>query len=147
MIKEIAARESGLFFIYAIVGVSLNYKFFSMQMAYFVITGNNSKSNVIEFVADQYPKSYRADIMGGSIFFIEDYSVLAHSDLLICIRIQDVPDKTAACEVEMVCGGGGEGIFSIKFGNEGRRIDKLFNKISDYCVQMNYSLSHVAATR
>lgn len=103
-----------------------------MQKGHFSVKGNDCAVKLIELVTREFKDCYRSEIISGVLFFIEDYSVMTNSDLMICIKIQKPVESNDSCDVEIICGGGGEGILSIRFGNESRRVKKIYRQIEEY---------------
>lgn len=112
-----------------------------MRVGYFSVKGENCKDRVIDFIQNEFGKHYRSDIIQGSVFFLEDYSVMTNSDLMFCIKAQLSSTDPNICEIEVVCGGGGDGFFSIRLGNEGRRIDSVYRTVAEYCFPLEYAVS------
>lgn len=93
---------------------------------------------------DETKKSFKTQIIDGVIFFWEDFSYMNSSQLMIIARLQKINGSPDHCEVEIVTGGGGEGLFSITFGNEKRRMNKIVNLITDLCEHKDYKVSQMA---
>jgi hypothetical protein len=100
-----------------------------MQLGYFYVKGNNCFDLVRELITKEFKEPYIKTIPDGNIYFVEDYSFLANSDLMIVISVEKAHNSNDACEIEVIAGGGGEGVFSINMGNEERRVDKIYQHL------------------
>jgi hypothetical protein len=118
-----------------------------MQVGYFTVEGENCFNRIKEYLQQEYRNGYSVSIPEGFLVFTENYSLMTSSDLMISIRLQQVRQSNDACEIEVVAGGGGQGIFHFRFGNEGRRVDKISNRIAKFCFSLNYKISKFAGTR
>jgi hypothetical protein len=112
-----------------------------MQTGRFSVKGENCKDRLVDFIRNGYSNYYRTDITDGTLFFIEDYSAMTNSDLMFCIKLEISSVDKEICEVELICGGGGEGIFSWGFGNENRRINDIYKRVAEFCFHLDYLVS------
>jgi len=117
-----------------------------MQVGYFTVKGNNCFDELISFVRREFKYGYQSEFNGGVLFYIEDYSMANVSDVLVVIRIQKVKSSDSACEVEIVAGGGADGYLAMTFGNEGRKIDRSYKKLSNFCSDMLFEHSELVST-
>lgn len=111
-----------------------------MKADLFTIHGENCFTLVKEFLEKETEFSLKRIITDGILFFIEDYSFINSSDLMIVVRLQKIDKSGNDCEVEIVCGGGGQGLFSWTLGNENRRLHKLSDLLSDFCSGKKFKL-------
>jgi hypothetical protein len=112
-----------------------------MQTGRFSVKGENCKDRLIDFMQEAFSNYYRSDILQGAIFFVEDYSAMTNSDLMFCVKLESLPLQADTCEVEIICGGGGDGLFSIALGNESRRVNSIYKRMAEYCSQLDYLVS------
>lgn len=118
-----------------------------MQVGYFTVAGENCFERIKQYLQQEYKKGYAVSIPEGFLVFAENFSLATTSDLMVAIRVQQIKKSNDACEVEVVAGGGGIGLFSVRFGNEGRRVDKISNRIAEFCLNSNYKVSKFAGTK
>lgn len=118
-----------------------------MKIAYFAVQGLNAYSEVNSLLEKELKKGFKSKIIEGTLFYYEDYSMMNNSDLLVVTRLQKINNSENDCEVEIVAGGGGDGILSLTFGNEKRRLNKVLDLIEDFCKFKNYNISELTITR
>lgn len=114
-----------------------------MEAGCFYIKGENCFTVITSQTEKEFKCLYQKKLADGILYLVEDYSMLTSSDLLIVISILKQNNNDDFCEVEVVAGGGGEGIFTLDFGNEDRRINKVYKKINKLCESLNYKISEI----
>ncbi len=112
-----------------------------MQTGYFVISGKNCFEPVNTYIKEDYKVDYEKPLLDGMLYGAEDYSFLTNSNLMVVITVEKVDNSNDECEIEIIAGGGGSGIFSITAGTEERRVVKFYNKIVDFCNTNGYEIS------
>ena len=112
-----------------------------MKIGYFTVEGHDCFYEISNLLEVETKKSFKTTIPDGVIFFMEDYSLINNSNLLTVVRIQKIKSSEDNCEIEIVSGGGGEGVFSLTFGNEKRRLNKIANLVEDFCRYQKYAIS------
>jgi hypothetical protein len=112
-----------------------------MKTGYLAIHGPDCFFEIIDMLELEIKVSYKTGIIDGILLFIEDYSVLTRSELMTVTRIQKLDGSTDKCEVEVVSGGGGRGVFSFTFGNENRRVNKIVDLVYQLSVANNFKVS------
>ena len=103
-----------------------------MKTGYFIVEGKECYYEIIEMLEEEIKCKLVRKIAGGALFFIEELSLINTSDLLIVLRVQKLGNEDS-CEIEIVAGGGGEGLFSFTFGNEKRRVNRMLKVIAHFC--------------
>ena len=119
--------------------------FLNMKIGYFTVEGQDCFYEINNLLDHEINKSFKTEIIDGVIFFSEDFSLMNSSDIMTVVRIQKVKSSENHCEVEIVSGGGGDGILSMSFGNERRRLNKILDLITDFCNYKKYAISQLAA--
>lgn len=114
-----------------------------MKIGYFTVKGQGCIWEISEFLKRELRKSFKTEIVDGFIFFTEDFSMMNSSDLMTVVRVQKIEKDENRCEIEIVSGGGGDGFFSMTFGNERRRLNKILDLIHDFCAHRKYSMSEL----
>jgi hypothetical protein len=117
-----------------------------MEVGCFYIKGENCFTVITSQIEKEFKCLYQKKLTDGIIYFLEDYSIMTRSDLMVVISILKQNNSDDFCEVEVVAGGGGEGIFILNFGNEDRRINKLYKKINKLCESLNYKISEIVVS-
>jgi hypothetical protein len=112
-----------------------------MKIGYFTVDGHDCFYEIGNLLEFEIKKSFKTTIPDGVIFFMEDYSLMNNSNLLTVVRIQKIKSSENNCEIEIVSAGGGEGVFSLTFGNEKRRLNKIADLIEDFCRSQKYVVS------
>lgn len=118
-----------------------------MKASYLTIQGEDCYFELLDMFEREIKISFKSNIIDGVLLFAEDYSMMNSSDLMIVIRIQKINSKEDQCEIEIVSGGGGEGLFSLTFGNEKRRLNKFADLIYEFCQQRRYRASELVITK
>lgn len=116
-----------------------------MKIGYFTIEGKDCYHGITNLLSRELNKSFKTEIIDGVIFFSEDFSMMNASDLMTVVRIQKLKSSGDNCEIEIVSGGGGDGILSMNFGNEKRRLNKILELITGFCSYKKYVFSELAA--
>ena len=111
-----------------------------MKTGYFIVEGKECYFEIIEMLEQEVKCALIRKIAGGVLFFIEKFSLINTSDLLIVLRVQKHGSEDK-CEIEIVAGGGGDGFMSLTFGNERRKINGLVTLISDFCKSKRFMMS------
>jgi len=125
---------------------SLLSTFTRIEVGCFYIKGANCFTTVTSQIGNEFKFLYQKKLPEGMLYFLEDYSMMTSSDLMVVISILKQNNSDDFCEVEIVAGGGGEGIFTLNFGNEDRRINKLYKKINKLCESHNYKISEIVVS-
>ncbi len=112
-----------------------------MKIGYFTVQGHDCIYEISNLLEVEIRKSFKTTIIDGVIFYVEDYSLMNNSNLLTVVRIQKIRSSEDHCEIEIVSGGGGEGVFSLTFGNEKRKLNKIVDLIKDFCKYQKYVAS------
>jgi len=115
-----------------------------MQTGYFVIAGENCFDQVNNYIKQEYKVEYEKPLHKGILYCTEEFSMLANNELLIVITVEKVDDKDDECEIEIIAGGGGSGIFAATWGNEERRVSKFYNRMLDFCNSAGFKISALA---
>lgn len=116
-----------------------------MKIGYFTVKGNDCFREISELLERELKKSYKTQIIDGFILFTEDFSMMNSSDLMTVVRIQKIEKDENRCEIEIVSGGGGDGLLSMTFGNERRRLNRILDLINDFCIHKKYSMSELVS--
>lgn len=103
-----------------------------------VIEGDNIKQviNLIEKKFGYYSFNPSTNVF---IFFNEKYYLRNNSDLMAAI-VATIKEENK-CEIEIVCGGGSEGLLRSSLGAETDRINKIINYLKKTCIEMNHKIS------
>jgi hypothetical protein len=112
-----------------------------MKVGRFTIQGEDCCFEIINFIETELKIDYKSSITDGNIFFTEDFSIMNSSDLMIVISVQKINNSENQCAIEIVAGGGGEGLFSFTFGNEKRRLNKASDLIYGFCQRNKFKIS------
>ncbi|MEP7377776.1 MAG: hypothetical protein ABI675_30530 [Chitinophagaceae bacterium] len=112
-----------------------------MKIGYFTVEGENCFYEISSLLEAEIKKNFKTEIVDGVIFFTEDFSFMNSSDLMTVVRIQKIKSDEKSCEVEIVSGGGGDGLLSLTFGNEKRRLSKIVDLLTDFCKYKKYYVS------
>ena len=113
-----------------------------MKIGRYTVEGKSCCSEISNFLETGLKPEYKSNTSGGVLFFIEDYSLVNNSNLMIVVSVQKINNIEDHCVVEIVAGGGGEGLFAFTFGNEKRRVNKKTDLLYDFCEQKKYKISH-----
>lgn len=116
-----------------------------MKIGYFTVKGHDCFYEINDLLERELIKSFKTEIVDGIIFFTEDFSMMNSSDLMTVVRVQKIEKDENHCEVEIVSGGGGDGFFSMTFGNERRRLNRILDLIHDFCIHRKYSMSDLVS--
>lgn len=112
-----------------------------MRASRFTIQGEDCYYEITDFINREIKVSYTSDVTNGILFFAEDFSLMNSSDLMIVLKLQKLKDKDDQCEIEIITGGGGQGVFSWTFGNEKRRLNKFNDLLYEFCGRKRYKVS------
>jgi len=100
-----------------------------MEIANIIIEGAN-KETLLDLLTQEFPDHYLYSTENLSILTTEKYFLRINSDLLSVI-ILNFSDKSKT-DVEIISGGGAEGLLQIGWGSEGSansRIKRILHKI------------------
>lgn len=114
-----------------------------MKIGYFTIEGKDCYYEITNLLSRELNKSFKTEIIDGVIFFSEDFSMINASDLMTVVRIQKLKSSGDNREIEIVSGG--DGILSMNFGNEKRRLNKILELVTGFCSYKKYVFSELAA--
>jgi hypothetical protein len=117
-----------------------------VEVGCFYIKGSDCFAVITSQIEREFKSLYKKSLADGTLYFLEDYSLLANSDLMIVISILKQNNSRDFCEVEIVAGGGGTGIFSVKFGSEDRRVNDVYKKMSKICGSANFEISKIVVS-
>ncbi len=88
------------------------------------------KNNLIEFLSKRISHTYRNDFGTTSILAGEEYRFRTNSNQLYFIVLETTEPYLY---INIVCGGGGEGLFNFSWGSEKAFINRAKNLIVDFC--------------
>lgn len=83
-----------------------------------------------EFVCYNWKVNYSKKIADGIVLAGEEFRFRNSSDQMFLVIIER---KSDALHVELVCGGGGEGLFSFTLGSERAFIKRARKLLKEYC--------------
>ena len=114
-----------------------------MEIAHFIVKGSNCFLSIVARLDSELQQCHKSEIINGYIFYIENFSLANSSDLMTAVRIQKRNNSDAECEIEVVAGGGGNGLLSLTWGNEKRRLNKVIDIIEVFCNFKKFELSEI----
>ena len=100
-----------------------------MEYSKLKITGTDANT-LSEFITNNYKISFIKPIGKAILLSGEEYRLRNNSDQMFLIIIEKEEDSTI---VELICGGGGEGIFSFTLGSERAFVTKTKKLLKEYC--------------
>lgn len=112
-----------------------------MKIGCFTVEGADCFYEINDLLDRELNKSFKTEIIDGVIFFIEEFSVMTSSNLMTVVRIQKLKSSEHHCEIEIVSGGGGDTVFAITLGNEKRRLNRILDRVTDFCKYKQYKTS------
>lgn len=107
-----------------------------MQVSKLRVIGS-SKRELIEYLVGEITFSYSRDFGDTTIISGEEYRLRISSTQLYFIVLNSSDDHLY---IEIVCGGGGEGLLQIAWGSEKAFIKRAEKCIADFCLKNKVKL-------
>ncbi|MCE3282805.1 MAG: hypothetical protein K0Q66_1542 [Chitinophagaceae bacterium] len=109
-----------------------------MRKGAVIVHGTGSFENLYEGLNSILSVGYQTRLNNGVLLFIDDHSLLNNSNVMTVILLEHSGDD---CRVEIISGGGGDGLLGWTLGNESRRVDKVMTIIDQVCQVHSYQLT------
>ena len=103
-----------------------------------VLHGEDCFESLYEGLISVLSIGYETRFNKGVLMFIDDHSFLNNSNVMTTILLEQVNDS---CRIEIISGGGGDGLFGLTLGNESRRVDKILTIVDQVCHIHSYKLT------
>lgn len=108
----------------------------------FLRVEQGKNEELITGLYEQISFNYRKVVNDVVILAGEEYRLRTNSNQFKLIIISAKPEHDYL-EIDIVCGGGGEGIFSFSWGSENAFVKKAKSIIRDFCGQYNLRYKEV----
>jgi hypothetical protein len=111
----------------------------TMDSKRLIVKGNNV-SKILELLSNDirhYDLQPAEDIY---VFMSEKYYFRNNSQLMTCVILK-IEDQNN-CIIDIVAGGGGQGLFNSSWGAETSRIEEIADEIKDICVDKGWKIDY-----
>jgi len=112
-----------------------------MQIGNFTIIGENCFDATNSWVKKSFEVGHEKASPNFCSYYVEDYSMLTNSNLLMVITVEKIDTAINKCLVEMIAGGGAGGLLAVTWGNEKKRVAKFYKRLNEFCHAAGFNLA------